>query len=278
MTPKQLLTYEKIIESKKWNENPLHTSVRNKMLRLLRKLNIEEIDIVLELLQNFTWISSNQYDKKILDIFRQIDPDIISTAKKFYFFPIVKPNDSGKLKSGLSLIYPLLGIINYIEEFDKIDIKSENVITRYKNLNKLLLEENEYLILVDDFIGSGKTFESCIEAIEKSNVSTDRIILVSIAIQNDGLKLIEKKKIRAYYSHIEKKGITDYFYDEEQTKRISLMRLIERRLKFKPKFSLGFEESQALIALIRTPNNTFPIFWHEYSENDNLVKAPFQRR
>jgi len=277
MTTKQLLDYQKIFESKEWKTNPLYEHVEKKMLNLFSNLNNAEIDLVLELLENFTWIGNNQYDKKILDIFRKIDNELIKKAEKFYFFPVVKPYDSHKLKSGLSLIYPVVGIINYIEDLDHIDKSGDNIITKYKSLRKLNLKENEFLILVDDFVGSGKTFETCIKTIESYEIPLEQVILISIAIQNEGLDLVNEKKIKAYYSHIEKKGITDYFVDENQSRRKSLMKLMERKLKFKSKFSLGFEESEALLSLIRTPNNTFPIFWHEYYDKETIQKAPFPR-
>ncbi|MGE8533008.1 MAG: hypothetical protein ACN6OJ_00310 [Chryseobacterium sp.] len=277
MTPQQLIRFQKIIDVKEWRENPLHESVEKKLFNLMNKLNENEINLVLELLNNFTWIGNNQYDKKILDIFRKIDSSIISSATKFYFFPVVKPWDSYKLKSGLSLIYPVVGIINYIEELDHIEKGSNCIITNYKTLSKLKLKDTEYLILVDDFIGSGKTFKSCIEQIESYSIPLEKIILISIAIQNEGLEIITNKKIKAYYSHIERKGITDFYYADEQTKRKSLMKLIERKLKFNSKFSLGYEESEALLSLIKTPNNTFPIFWHEYYDHNLVKKAPFPR-
>ncbi|MBP2619107.1 hypothetical protein [Chryseobacterium jejuense] len=277
MTPQQLIRFQKIIDVKEWRENPLHESVEKKLFNLMNKLNENEVNLVLELLNNFTWIGNNQYDKKILDIFRKIDSSIISSATKFYFFPVVKPWDSYKLKSGLSLIYPVVGIINYIEELDHIEKGSNCIITNYKTLSKLKLKDTEYLILVDDFIGSGKTFKSCIEQIESYSIPLEKIILISIAIQNEGLEIITNKKIKTYYSHIERKGITDFYYADEQTKRKSLMKLIERKLKFNSKFSLGYEESEALLSLIKTPNNTFPIFWHEYYDHNLVKKAPFPR-
>lgn len=148
---------------------------------------------------------------------------------------------------------------------------------KYKELKKLELKDGEYLVLVDDFIGSGKTFQKCIEQIETYKIPLEKVLLISIAIQEDGLKLIENKKIKCYYSHIEKKGITDYYENEDQIEKKESMRIIERKLKFKPKFSLGFEQSEALLSLIRTPNNTFPVFWHEYFDNQKIRKAPFPR-
>lgn len=277
MTPKQLLDLDKIISEKEWINNPLHESVKNKLFKLLNKLENDEVAFILELLGYFTWITNSQYDKKILDIFRKIDPKIIKSAKKFYFFPIVKPRDANKLKSGVSLIYPIVGILNYLEDLEHINKGNNNIIMDYKSLRKINLKTNEYLILVDDFIGSGKTFDECFRKLEEYNVDKDKILVCSLAIQGDGLKLIEDKGVKVYYSHVEKKGITENYKKEEASEKISKMLLIEKKLKYNEKYSLGFEKSEGLISMIKTPNNTFPFFWHDYIENEELIKAPFPR-
>jgi len=275
MTPKQLLELDKIITTREWIENPLHKSVNNKLFKLLNKLDNDEVTLILELLHKFTWISNSQYDKKILDVFRKIDPNIIKSSKKLYFFPIVKPRDSKKLKSGLSIIYPIVGILNYIEEFDHVN--TGNIISDFQQLKRITLKEDEYLILVDDFIGSGKTFEDCYNQIQKYSIPNDKIIICTLAIQEDGLKVIREHGFSVYYSHIEKKGISNNYVGDEIIKRISKMTLIEKKLKYNPRYSLGFEKSEGLISMIKTPNNTFPVFWHEYSEGDEIIKAPFPR-
>lgn len=275
MTPKQLLDLDRILTQKDWINNPLHSSVKNKLFKLLSRLENDEVKLILELLEKFTWISNNQYDKKILDVFRQIDPVIIRSCKKFYFFPVVKPRDSNRLKSGLALIYPIIGIINYVEEFDHIN--KQNIINNYQHLKKIEFKDDEYLILVDDFIGSGKTFENCYQKILEYAIPDEKIIICTIAIQNDGLKLINNYGLKVYYSHIEKKGISHNYFGDEINKRISKMTLIEKKLKYNRNYSLGFEKSEGLISMIKTPNNTFPVFWHDYKEEDLIIKAPFPR-
>ncbi|MCT3800283.1 hypothetical protein CMU10_06875 [Elizabethkingia anophelis] len=275
MTPKQVLDLDKILTQKGWNQNPLHDSMKNKLFTLLSKLDNDEINLILELLHNFTWISNSQYDKKILDVFRKIDPNIIRSCKKLYFFPIVKPRDSSKLKSGIALIYPIVGILNYLEDFDHIN--KGNILNTYKQLKNLKLKKDEYLILVDDFIGSGKTFEDCFNQIQCYGIPKDKLIVCTLAIQKEGLELIKNLEVTSYYSHIEKKGITNYNIEDEAIIKIQRMTLIEKKMKYNSKYSLGFEKSEGLISLIKTPNNTFPIFWHEYTEAEKIMKAPFPR-
>ncbi len=51
------------------------------------------------------------------------------------------------------------------------------------------------------------------------------------------------------------------------------MESIEKKIKPHKNEKLGFKSSEALITLIRTPNNTFPVFWKQ--KKDRI--APFPR-
>ena len=79
-------------------------------------------------------------------------------------------------------------------------------------------------------------------------------------------------EIYAYYNF--RKGISDYYSDDQLVGCLRTMKGIENKLKVSSKFRLGFAQSEALISLIRTPNNTFPVFW---KSKDLPSPAPFSR-
>ena len=51
------------------------------------------------------------------------------------------------------------------------------------------------------------------------------------------------------------------------------MQDLENKFQFKDYVKFGYGQSEGLISLIRTPNNTFPIFW----DGENNKNAPFER-
>ena len=53
------------------------------------------------------------------------------------------------------------------------------------------------------------------------------------------------------------------------------MHEIEDILKVDSKYSFGFNQTEALISLIKTPNNTFPVYWYEKNGHSH---APFPRK
>lgn len=274
MNANQLLKLENILNAKDWSSDELFNSIKNKIGRLLSKLNGDEIDLFLELLNDFTWVRYNSYNKLMLDIFRSFDKQILETAKKFYFFPIVKPSDAYKIKSGGVVIYSTVPLLNHLEEFDTIE---KEIVDNYKALKKVKLQDDEYLVLMDDFIGSGNALMECVNKLNELGFDSDNIMICSLVIQESGLKKIQEMGSKIFYSHIEKKGISDKFEGKERESRLERMRKIEFKLKFDKNFSLGYESSEALISMIKPPNNTFPVFWHEYIHEEKIEKAPFPR-
>ncbi len=53
------------------------------------------------------------------------------------------------------------------------------------------------------------------------------------------------------------------------------MEEIEDKMSVKRNYRLGYGQSEALVTMCRTPNNTFPVFWEE---KGNMKLAPFPRR
>ena len=69
--------------------------------------------------------------------------------------------------------------------------------------------------------------------------------------------------------------LKDYYTDEEAEHRLKLMEEIEDKMSVKRNYRLGYGQSEALVTMCRTPNNTFPVFWEE---KGNMKLAPFPRR
>ena len=73
------------------------------------------------------------------------------------------------------------------------------------------------------------------------------------------------------------KGISDFYTSEDLADKQCIMKQIEDRIHKVEKYRFGYEGSEALITLIKTPNNTFPVFWKDYKTKDGDIKAPFSR-
>ena len=78
------------------------------------------------------------------------------------------------------------------------------------------------------------------------------------------------------------KGMSEKYHGVELKDMIKLMEEIEEILgqdeKFDRDYKFGYKSSEALVSLIRTPNNTFPIYWYNTKiSNSKKWNAPFPR-
>ena len=53
------------------------------------------------------------------------------------------------------------------------------------------------------------------------------------------------------------------------------MKKISQQLQVPKELYLGYLETESLVAMNKTPNNTFPVYWCECKENSH---APFVRK
>lgn len=87
-----------------------------------------------------------------------------------------------------------------------------------------------------------------------------------------GYDYLQANKFNVFYSILKEKGISDSSRDV--AKEILIMEEIEKNIGVKEKFKFGYGRSEALVKMIHTPNNTFPIYW--LSNNKNKY-PPFPR-
>lgn len=271
-----LIELDKIFEEKKWKEKENYKNVLEALSNFSDVIfkNDEEYDLFLELLREFHWISLNDYyntcKKLLTDVINDLDPK----NQNIYIFPITTKNQNSKVKSGYLVAYLIKSLISNIEN---------NHIYKFEDLNnftdiaKIRFRKNDLVLLVDDFIGSGETLEECIRDIKSTNKNIgDQFKILTIAIKKDTYFRLSKKY--NIYKKIEiLKGISDYNTGNDINEKKIIMRNIENRIFSSiDDYSLGFKESESLITLLRTPDNTFPIFWSNYKKAINL-KPPFPR-
>lgn len=269
-----------VFESNNWEIEDSENSGMSHFNRFCDRIkNIEkneQRDLMLELSKRYLWISDEEYYKYLKDALIKLigtNPQI-KDKSKFYVTQLIAPSDEGKIKSSARLVYL----------FNDSRIRFDQTLSKYKfeiingteNLESILKETDAILILADDFIGTGKTAEKALQKIKLLNIPDEKICVLALVAQEQGLEYLKKYKIFVVAKEIRKKGISDYYLGQELKKNSDIMSAIEKRLSVKSDFKFGYERSESLVTMIRTPNNTFPVFWHE-NENANMNLAPFPR-
>jgi len=272
-----ILKLNKIFKSNKWTEKDIDEFVFDNFCLLLDNLTQEQRILVIELTERYKWISVSDYPERILATLEKVEDEKLKNIKTIYFFPIIKIEDEGSFKSGQFLIYQIKCFKRYLKKYKHIEFKYVKKFDFFTT-NHFSFRDNESLFLIDDYIGSGETLNACLEIITSNPLITnDKINIVTIATQNEISKSINNKGISFYADYYSGKGITDFIESPLVKEKISIMLEIEKMIPGGSFFSLGYNESEALVTMARTPDNTFPIFWHTYKKGNQKFEAPFSR-
>lgn len=159
-------------------------------------------------------------------------------------------------------------------------------VNQYNHSHKVFKEnqnQDRYLILVDNFIGSGKTVLSRLawinQIFNQLGYEIPKIYVKVALCTRTGYDVLTNAGINLYAAQIVEDKLIDNLFTSEKDKYIELMKNIEEKLlklyytkkgKPKPVPSLGYGEAQVAISIedMNTPNNVFPIFWWQYNSNN----------
>lgn len=240
---------------------------------MLSEISIDQGELILKLSEDFMWLDIDDYAPLLKTAISNIDIRLVNNANEIFILPLSTKN---KISSGSSLIYIYR---RQIRTF--FDHKGDNVrfIDTPDKLDKLYSgRKNSLVILLDDFMGSGISANTAVDNFYKVCAgNTDCLIVLTLVSLELGMSRLATMGIIHYTAEILRKGITDNDNINNKIKALEIMAGIESRIKITRKYKLGFERSEALISLVNTPNNTFPVFWWPNKVNSKLWPAPFPR-
>ena len=267
MTAAEFQRINRIIEEK--NFNPKRAVC---LLNTYKKLkNKEEGQLFLDLLERFLYIPLYSYPLELVKATNQLLKE--NKTKRFYIYNGLPVKDQGKVKSNYLISYQFKGaFLRY-----NIDDSSREFVVKdsIRELCNTKNYQDTTLVLVDDFIGSGKTIEDAIsdlrENLDFQAVNLNNIAVVCIAAMKDAVERIALSGVKVYRNYTLVKGISDYYPENVQEHIKKLMKRISRTVKAKKDCYFGYNSTESLICMERCPNNTFPVFY----KGQNAVYARF---
>ncbi|MBR2506627.1 MAG: hypothetical protein IKB70_06890 [Bacilli bacterium] len=268
--PLQILNKaKKIFDSKQWNYEDELSDYLGDFCRTLSILNEEQQELLLMLTQKFLWIKESEYLKHFLQVFDAfVSSYDFDNVKTIMFCPALPEDDFGKPKSSVALLYKVKGRLSALQE--KYNDFNITYIDSPQFLCNVTLDDT-ILCLIDDFVGSGETIERVKKYIDDNKYSTDKLVVVSLVSMANGKEYVKKLGIELFANIVCEKGISGC--ENEEANRL-IMEQIEKTIKVKSIYHFGYSQSEGLVKMIRTPNNTFPIYWLKNKQNSN---APFPR-
>ena len=267
-----------VFEEKGWtiDEENKSSSLFSRFFSLLANFTPSQQDLIIELTYRFERIEFNDYKLLILKILTDMNEKInyFHELRDIFIMPLVDDLTKNKIKSSALVSYLFQSPeIKYFDSLSKINFKIRNEITS-KEINKINESPKVLLLLVDDFIGSGETAINSFNYHKNSlKIKENKIIIGSLVSSEVGRNKIKKEKIRIFSGKIITRGITDYYKGQNLKKNQDIMKSIESFFSVKSEFEMGYGQSEALISLIRTPSNTFSVFW----KDSKTINAPFPR-
>lgn len=267
---KDFARIQKIFEQNNWPiEDYFSDDVFGNFCNMLAGLEPEQCDLVINLTEKFLWVQDHAYIKHFSAAFDSFVASYsFQRGKKICICPLLPEEDFGKSKSSVSLLYSVKSHLGAIQRkytgFTITYADSPNVV----NLN--YIKDGYTLCLIDDFIGTGETAERATNYFLERGISKSMMTIVSLVGMKSGLSELNKKEYNTYTGISCDKGIS---CDGNET-QIEIMKNIEKSIKVCEDCKFGYKGSEALVKMMRTPNNTFPIYWLRNKKNKF---APFPR-
>lgn len=247
--------------------------------------NEDQTQIVIDILGQLNYITIQEYNGCICNLALDIATSSLDPDKTF----IVAMSADSTADSGQSVIYDLK------LELSKLEWTGYRSVNRYDQTHKVYKEFKKSkgeqvvdLVLVDNFVGSGRTV---INRVNRLKCIFDELgfphpnIYVKVLISTTGGSdriTDENINFASYYTVDDK--ILEKMYEPDQVEiKKELMRSLESKLspfyKNRPLPSLGYDESQVAISIENknTPNNVFPIFWWKYYSDQRVRNVLLHR-
>lgn len=276
--PVLITQVNELFKIKKWDiseENKY--SLYNRFIRTLEMFeNNDQRKIFLRLSENFEYIDFNEYKNKLVNLLEKAVKGMCDTAnlkkseRNIYIMPLKTNEDRDKIKSADCISYLCKSTnIFYSDILYPKEFKILGSIEMVKQNLKTLKDKK--ILLIDDFVGTATYASKVIdELMNIKEIDRENIIVLAIYMHKKGYDKLKNKNIKTIYLEL----LDDKNIKELNKSELNVILNIENIINVGKELSLGYDKSGCLISLIRTPNNTLPIFWMDKCTGN----APFPRR
>lgn len=271
----ELLALGELFEAKGWPTAEDHAqSIPNLFERtatMLSRLAEHHRSLVTELLRDYQWIS----DSDQLTLFQSAWRNAIASwppSATVIVAALAKRRATTSASSRTCLYRFVRGWQRGLE----LSIKPRTLIVDESARSALSYTRGQQVVLVyvDDFVGSGMSVNASVQALG-SLAAGIPIHVVTLFAQQQGISFLAANNITVFAGRVANFGITSN--QSLGPTSVQKMQEIERFLRVCNRFQFGYERSEALVTLTRTPNNTFPVFWTNAKVKKAVWDSPFTR-
>lgn len=249
----------------------------SKFYNFINSLSLEEQDLIFPLISIYHYCPAGRYDSLVWRMAEEINNIWGDEFESLYILTLTKPEDAGHSK-GASFIVSHLRDQAIQEEYNL----TRKPLYLYENQNLLNTKHNDrgksLVVFVDDFIGSGETAIDTMQYyINNIKKDSDRVIIFTFVAMHAALESIAAIGVEIITFVELPKGITESGLFKDVMAAKDLMMRLEEKLAIPAFYQLGYEQSEATATMMRTPDNTFPVFWYPDNKDGSKSLAPLPR-
>ena len=267
MTPSQIDRLARLVAGKGWEAFDLlaHPELQtiDAIAKMLQGLPSNEIDLSLDLLDEYIIIKDYSTPARTL----MIKLRDLAEEKPILVTPVVDYK-AERTKSGHSLHYEMSTFTGLLT---KTSIKF-----RDDPMTSFCQNHAGIHVSVDDYIGTGNQFLTMIEDIIKGGKKNTISHIATICIQESAKIALEAIGYIVISINVLGKGL-ERLSVRRGVPQVDIFReyeALEKRTACAAEYRRGRDQSEALVTMKATPNNTLPIFW---IEGKAKWPAPFPR-
>ena len=263
----------------------------DKLVKKLRvnKLCIEEKEVLYNLLNKVLLNETTKENKnKLLDVIEEvncykdleIDEYINSTITHII---------STEIREKYMILKDKISSSNHtiISKVLKDGLLEEDNIIKYSKDDGIELKdikENSVILIVDDYVGSGKAIIDILKSIE-NNYNNQSVIVIAYIWQEKAIKKIneylkETEKNNNYEIHIDENIIIEKSYKERYAEDSSIFKYIRDTCNTckNKKCKFGYNKTGAMITINGlSPNNNISMLWRDDLGDEETWIPPFSR-
>ncbi len=259
-----------IFETQGWPVDDTNkSSLYNRFLRTYRKLGNEERELFMKLSSMYKWVHLSEYQKLAIELMeRAITRYYSPQSQDIWVYPAKKSEDTNLIKSSDLVAY----LCNSVQ-FQHSSLLYKKKFHVLGSLDILKQKRSKFcqrpLLILDDYIGSGKYVSEVVAELGENSIPPNHIVVCTLFISQNGAEKVLETGCNIEY--IEKlPNILSELTPQEQ----GLLTQIEESLCVEEQFKSGFGGAASLVTLLRTPNNSLPLFWLDRGRTHD---APFPR-
>jgi hypothetical protein len=243
-------------------------------------------ELVCDLIDRFVFVDIERRKECLIDIVEQITNHWALPVNETLVAAVTQDNEADSAQYIAHCLRPLFQRKGY----DKLRVVNNfGKCCRLKSIAKY-----QYLVLIDEFIGTGSTMTNKVEQLRKSiknymdkgdiKSKNHSINICALACMDQGKRTIESQNVRLFAPILLQKGIAGYCEGKKRFSAYRAIMVMERQLdKSKDNYYIlpcGYRKSEALYGMVEgnAVNNLFPVFWWPYSKNDKKRQTMFHRK